>query len=46
MKYAQKAGELDPAKPEGYYYYGLNVGIYSDGVSIFTALGGFALAHA
>ena len=38
MQYAQKATELDPAKPDGYYYYGLNVGIYSDGVSVFTAL--------
>ena len=38
MLYAQKATELDPAKPDGYYYYGLNVGVYSDGVSIFTAL--------
>ncbi|UCD81867.1 MAG: tetratricopeptide repeat protein [Desulfobacterales bacterium] len=38
MNYAQKAIELDPKKPDGYYYYGLNVGIYSDGVSIFTAL--------
>ena len=38
MKYAQKAIELEPEKPDGYYYYGLNVGIYSDGVSIFTAL--------
>jgi tetratricopeptide (TPR) repeat protein len=25
-------------RPDGHYYYGLNVGIYSDGVSIFTAL--------
>jgi tetratricopeptide (TPR) repeat protein len=38
MQYAQKAVELDPAKPDGHYYYGLNVGIYSDGVSVFTAL--------
>jgi len=38
MKYAQKAMEQDPNRPEGYYYYGLNVGIYSDGVSILTAL--------
>jgi tetratricopeptide (TPR) repeat protein len=38
MQYAQKATELEPEKPDGYYYYGLNVGIYSDGVSIFTAL--------
>jgi tetratricopeptide (TPR) repeat protein len=38
MQYAQKAIELDPAKPDGYYYYGLNVGVYSDGVSVLTAL--------
>lgn len=38
MKYAQKAMERDPTRPDGYYYYGLNVGIYSDGVSILTAL--------
>ncbi len=38
MNYAQKAIELGPEKPDGHYYYGLNVGIYSDGVSIFTAL--------
>jgi tetratricopeptide (TPR) repeat protein len=38
MLYAQKAIELKPQRPDGHYYYGLNVGIYSDGVSIFTAL--------
>jgi len=38
MKYAQKAIENEPDKPDGHYYYGLNVGIYSDGVSILTAL--------
>lgn len=38
MKYAQKALEKEPDKPDGHYYYGLNAGIYSDGVSIFTAL--------
>jgi tetratricopeptide (TPR) repeat protein len=38
MQYAQKAIELKPARPDGHYYYGLNVGIYSDGVSILTAL--------
>ena len=38
MQYAQKAIELEPDKADGQYYYGLNVGIYSDGVSIFTAL--------
>jgi len=38
MQYAQKAIDLKPQRPDGHYYYGLNVGIYSDGVSIFTAL--------
>lgn len=38
MQYAAKAIELEPNRPDGHYYYGLNVGIYSDGVSIFTAL--------
>jgi len=38
MQYAKKAVELEPDKADGHYYYGLNVGIYSDGVSIFTAL--------
>jgi len=38
MQYAQKAIELAPEKPDGYYYYGLSVGIYSDGVSILKAL--------
>jgi len=38
MQYALKAIELNPDRPDGHYYYGLNVGIYSDGVSIFTAL--------
>lgn len=38
MRYAQKAIDLKPQRPDGHYYYGLNVGIYSDGVSIFTAL--------
>jgi tetratricopeptide (TPR) repeat protein len=38
MQYAQKAIELRPQRPDGHYYYGLNVGIYSDGVSILTAL--------
>jgi len=38
MKYAEKAITLKPDKPDGPYYYGLNVGIYSDGVSILTAL--------
>lgn len=38
MQYAQTAIELQPEKPDGHYYYGLSVGIYSDGVSILTAL--------
>ena len=38
MKYALTAIEREPDKPDGNYYYGLNVGIYSDGVSILTAL--------
>ncbi len=38
MEYAQKAIELAPDKPNGYLYYGLNVGIYSDGVGIITAV--------
>jgi tetratricopeptide (TPR) repeat protein len=38
MNYAHKATEIETEKPDGYYYYGLNVGIYSDGVSVFTAL--------
>ncbi|MFH1351736.1 MAG: hypothetical protein ABII26_12505 [Pseudomonadota bacterium] len=38
MKYAQRASEKEPIRVEGHYYYGLNVGIYSDGVSILTAL--------
>ena len=29
MKYAEKAVALKPDKPDGHYYYGLNVGIYS-----------------
>lgn len=38
MQYAKKAIDLKPERPDGHYYYGLNVGIYSDGVSILTAL--------
>ncbi|MBL0713117.1 MAG: hypothetical protein JJV98_05395 [Desulfosarcina sp.] len=38
MKLAEPAMALAPGKVEGHYYYGLSVGIYSDGVSIFTAL--------
>ncbi len=39
MQYAAKAIELEPDRPDGHYYYGLSVGVYSDGVSILTALG-------
>ncbi|MCP4683206.1 MAG: hypothetical protein GY864_12800 [Desulfobacterales bacterium] len=38
MKYGGKAIELNPEGVEGHYFYGLNVGTYSDGVSILTAL--------
>jgi hypothetical protein len=30
--------EQDPSRPGGYYYFCLNVGIYSDGVSKFIAI--------
>lgn len=38
MAYAEKAIELDPGKPDGHYWYAMNVGIYTDAVSILTAL--------
>ncbi len=38
MAYAEKAIELEPKKADGYYWYGMNVGIYADSVSILTAL--------
>ena len=38
MRCAERAIELEPDKPEGYYFYGLSVGIYADGVSVLTAL--------
>ncbi len=38
MQLAERAIALEPERVEGQYYYGLSVGIYSDGVSIFTAL--------
>ena len=38
MHYAQPAIDLEPNEPEGYYYYGLSVGIYADGVSVLTVL--------
>ena len=39
MQYAARAIEIEPQRPDGHYYYGLSVGVYSDGVSILTALG-------
>ena len=38
MLMAQKVIDLAPDKPDGYLWYGYNVGIYSDGVSILKAL--------
>lgn len=38
MNYAQKAIDLKPDQPDGYYFFALNVGVYADGVSIITAL--------
>ncbi len=38
MAYAEKAIQLNPKKADGYYWYGMNVGIYADSVSILTAL--------
>ncbi|MBW1895302.1 MAG: hypothetical protein JRI91_16665 [Deltaproteobacteria bacterium] len=38
MAYAEKAIELKPKRVEGHYWYGMNVGIYADSVSILTAL--------
>ena len=38
MQYAAKARQINPDHPAGHYYYGLNVGIYSDGTGILTAL--------
>ncbi|MBC2716551.1 MAG: hypothetical protein HF978_14705 [Desulfobacteraceae bacterium] len=38
MGYAEKAVKLNPKSEEGHYWYGMNVGIYSDSVSILTAL--------
>jgi TPR repeat protein len=38
MQLAEQAVALAPERVEGHYYYGLSVGIYSDGVSILTAL--------
>jgi tetratricopeptide (TPR) repeat protein len=38
MKYGELAFKLNPAGIEGWYWYGLSVGTYSDCVSIFSAL--------
>jgi hypothetical protein len=38
MDHSEKAIELEPDRPEGHYYYGLNAGIYSDGKSILAAM--------
>ncbi len=38
MNFADKATQLNPDGVEGYYWYGTNVGIYSDGTGIVTAL--------
>ncbi len=38
MNYAQKAIDLKPDNPSGYYFFAISVGVYSDGVSIVTAL--------
>ncbi len=38
MTYAEKAIALKKKRVEGYFWYGMNVGIYSDSVSIITAL--------
>ncbi|MBC2715641.1 MAG: hypothetical protein HF978_10055 [Desulfobacteraceae bacterium] len=38
MGYGEKAIALDSKKSDGHYWYGMNVGIYSDSVSILTAL--------
>ena len=38
MHYAEKAMATAPGRPDGYYYYALNAGIYADGVSMLTAL--------
>lgn len=38
MAYAQKAIALEPNKVNGYFFYGLSVGIYADGKGLITAL--------
>lgn len=38
MAYGETAIALNPKKVDGYYWYGMNVGIYADATSILTAL--------
>jgi len=38
MAYAEKAIQLNPKAVNGYFWYGMDVGIYADSVSILTAL--------
>jgi len=38
MAFGEKAIQLNPEKVDGHYWYGANVGIYADSVSILTAL--------
>jgi len=38
MGFAEKAIAINPKSPEGYYFYGVCAGIYSDGAGIMTAL--------
>jgi len=38
MKYAQQAIDLEPNKPNGYYWWASSAGEYLDGVSIFTVV--------
>ncbi|MEN6475880.1 MAG: hypothetical protein ABFD81_17835 [Syntrophaceae bacterium] len=38
MQYGDKAVKLNPQRVEGWLYYGLSVGNYADGVSMFTAV--------
>ncbi len=38
MAYAERAIALNPKQVEGHFWYGMNVGIYADSVSVITAL--------
>ncbi|MCD6586251.1 MAG: hypothetical protein J7K96_10855 [Desulfobacteraceae bacterium] len=38
MGYAEKAIALNPKRVEGHFWYGMNVGIYSDSISIIIAI--------